>query len=672
MPLSILVSIPHSQRVAFRLTCTLVAAGVLAGPVHAAVTRLEITAREPYAASRSYPNVGPYEHLRGRIRFAVDPKASANKQVIDLVLAPTNRAGKVEFAADVDILTPKEPGRSNGALLYDVNNRGATTATGMFNGGADDFLMRQGYIVVSSGWIAELLPGNGRLILDAPMARDKKGPLVGKVRAEMAPDAPAQRLNIAHWGNHGSYPPTERGLREATLTYRLREKDVRIAIPRSQFRLEQRYVEADGRKSALPLLECTLEGGFRPGYLYELIYEAEGSLVQGLGLAGIRDLVSFLRHSTSLDNPLRTAEGKPAVRRTIGFGVSQSGRCLRQFLYDGFNADEEGKIVFDGLMPHVAGAGMAFVNHRFASPTRHNAQHDNHLYPADVFPFAYEDETDPLTGRRDGLLRRAVAAKVVPKVMHTQTSAEYWHRSASLVHSDPARRRDFTLPDSVRIYSIAGQHGPGNGIPGPPGSGQLAANPTDYRPVLRALLTSMDRWLREDAVPPPSRYPTFRDGTLTGWRQNESGWKAIPNVAYPEVIQAPEWLDYGPDFQKHRRLTRLPPLSKGSYSVAVPRCGPDGNELGMLQLPTVAVPLGIFTGWNLRSPALGAETELLSLTGAYIPVSSEVLRERYQRFDAYSERFRDEAQRLHRDGYLLDEDLPRVLKLADQARSLLP
>jgi hypothetical protein len=419
-------------------------------------------------------------------------------------------------------------------------------------------------------------------------------------------------------------------------------------------------------------VECVLEGGFKPGYLYELIYEAQGPPVQGLGLAGIRDLVSFLRHSTSLDNPLRTAKGKPAIQRTIGFGVSQSGRCLRQFLYDGFNADEDGRIVFDGLMPHVAGAGMCFTNHRFASPTRHNTQHDNHLYPADVFPFAYEEETDPLTGRRDGILRRAIGSNVVPKIMHTQTSAEYRHRSGSLVHSDPSHRWDFVLPDSVRVYAIAGQHGAGSGIPGAPGNGQLAANPTDYRPILRALLTAMDTWIRHGTSPPPSRYPTYRDVTLGGWRPGESGWPALAGVRYPEVVQAPERLDHGPDFLSKRRLTRLPPVSRGVYPVAVPRCGPDGNELGMLQMPNVAVPLGIFTGWNLRSPRIGAETELLSLSGGYIPFPPARVRELYPTFADYASRYRSAAINLAAERYLLEEDVPRAVSVADGFKNLWP
>lgn len=653
------------------------AALLLASPATAAVTRFEVRERAPYENGRAFGRVGAYQRLAGKVFFELDPRTEANRRVIDLDLAPRNGRGRVEFSADWEVLAPADLSRANGTLLYDVNNRGGRTCLGMFNGGADGFLMRKGYIVAWSGWIAELLPGEGRLRLDAPVAQERGKPLVGHVRAEMVPDAPATRLNIAHWGNHGSYPPTERGLREAALTVRLREKDERVAVPRDRWRLEVKPVAG----SALPLVEMILDEGFRPGHIYELIYEAEGSLVQGTGLAGIRDFVSFLKSGSS-ENPLKV-EGGSAARRAIGFGVSQSGRCLRQLVYDGFNADEGGRPVFEGLWPHVAGAGLGFFNHRFASPTRHNAQHDNHLYPADVFPFTYGDEKDPFTGRTDGILKRARRQGVEPKVFHTQTSAEYWHRAGSLVHTDPAGKRDAVIPENVRIYAIGGaQHGPGGGLPGTAASGQLAANPTDYRPLLRGLLVALDEWVRDGTEPPFSIYPRIDNGTLAGWKAEQSGWQPLPGVRYPTVIQQPEWLDYGPDFQQKRRLTVLPPRRMGAYGVRVPAYAftgiPDVNtEYGVLRLPSVEVPLGTFTGWNLRSPRLGAETELLSLTGGYLPFARLKaerertrdprlsLEERYE-LDAarYQRNFAAATDRLIHQRFLLAEDRAPLLDLA--------
>lgn len=649
------------------------------------VTRVEITGREPYDDGQSFGDAGPYEWIRGRVEYAVDPDDAANATIVDLELAPVNADGLVEFAADLEVLAPVDLSRANGALLYDVNNRGNKVCLRMFNGGgADGFLMRQGFVVVWSGWIAELLPGNGRLLLEAPTATNEGEPITGPVRAEFVVNEPAERYTISHFGNHGSYPPTERGLREATLTWRLRERDPKVVIPREQWRLQQEYVEADGRRSALPLIEIEIAGGIQPGYIYELVYEAQGPIVQGLGLAGMRELISFLKHETSADNPLAQGDAS-AARYAYGFGVSQSGRCLRQFLYDGFNADEDGRRVFDGVIPHVAGAGMGYFNHRFASPTRHNTQHDNHQYPADVFPFTYGEERDAFTDREDGILSRALASGTSPRVMHVQTSSEYWNRAGSLVHMDPLGERDAEIPDDVRIYTIGGaQHGPGNGIPAEGGNGRLPRNPTDYRPILRALLIALDHWVRDGVTPPPSVYPRIDDGTLRGWRPSESGWRPLPGVWYPDVIHQPDFLDRGSEFLTLRRATRQPPKVIGQYPVMVPGYGADDNERGCLLPPTVAVPVGTFTSWNLRSREIGAETELLSLTGGYIPLPAtaedrrasgdprQSIEERYGSFDEYLEQFRSYVRTLLAEGYLLEEDVARLTELAERNRELFP
>jgi hypothetical protein len=649
----------------------------------AEVVSFQITSRTPYADGRSFGDRGPYEQLRGKVHFAVDPTLAANRQVVDLDLAPRNAAGQVEFSADLEILTPADLSKAKGSLLYEVNNRGNRTCLGQFNDGGDDFLMRQGLVMVWSGWIAETLPGGDRLRLTAPVATDGSKPIRGVVRAEMAPDQPLERMNIAHWANQGSYPPSEQGLAGATLTWRLREKDEQVPIPRSQWRLEQTWVEEAGQHGQLPLVELVVSGGLQPGYIYELIYEAEGPIVQGLGLAGIRDLVSCLKYDKSDRNPLRNQDGAPVVRYAHGFGTSQSGRCLRMFLCDGFNADEAGRIVFDGVMPHVAGGGLGFFNHRFASPTRHNGQHDNHLYPADMFPFAYGDEHDPFTQRTDGILRRARASGTVPKVMHTQSSSEYWHRSGSLVHTDPLGKRDAEIPDEVRIYAFGGcQHGPGNGVAGERGAGQLPANPSDYRPFLRALLLALDAWVRDGREPPPSLYPRLSDGTLRGWREAESGWQALPGVRYPDVIQQPEFLDRGPDFFALRRISIEPPIHRGEYVVRVPGFGANNHEPGTLLLPSVAVPIATYTSWNLRHRSIGAENELLGLTGGYVPLAKTAsqrqaagdprpaLLERYRSFDDYRDKLMAAAQKLVLAGYMLDEELPRIEAAATQNRRL--
>jgi hypothetical protein len=644
----------------------------------AEVVRFEVVRREPLAGDMEFGEVGRYEKLIGRVHFAADPTAQANRQIVDVEFAPRNDAGKVEWSADFYMLKPVDVSRGNRALFYDVNNRGNQTAMRMFNdaggndpeGAGNGFFMREGFVVLWSGWIGQVLPGGGRMTLQVPVATQDGREITGLVRAEMTPDAPAERLNIAQWANQGYYEPTERGRRAATLTWRLREADPRVAIPHEQWSIDVSRPDS----ATLPLVELRLSGGFKPGYIYELIYEAKNPIVQGLGLAGMRDLVSFLKYSAAEQNPLRASDGKPAIARAYAFGTSQSGRCVRQFLYDGFNADEAGRQVFDGLMPHVAGAGMGFFNHRFASPTRHNAQHDNHQYPADVFPFAYADTTDPATGRVDSLMRRARETKTVPKVMQTQSEAEYWHRAASLVHTDPLGKKDVSLTDAVRLYVFGGtQHGPGSDPPRG-GNGQLLTNPADYRPFLRALLVALDAWVRDGTPPPASAYPTFADKTLVAWDQASAGFPALPGVRYPEVIQQPSHWDYGPSFLAQRIMTVQPPKRGVDYIVRVARCDADGNATGVLRLPRVAVPLGTYTGWALRKRELGAENELVSLAGSYIPfarnasereASGDLRRavlERYKNFDDYRSRYAAAVSELQQERLLLDDDARQLIR----------
>lgn len=656
-------------------------------PLRAEVVALEIQRREPYAAGKAFGDVGMYEKIAGVARFAVDPKHPRNRVIIDLDRACINDNGKVEFAADFYLLAPKDPAKGNGAIFYDVNNRGNKLALRFFNnapGGndldkpgseGDGFLFRRGYAVLWCGWIGELLPGEGRLLLQAPSIGDKAKPLRGIVRHEMSTDAPADSLPLARREGHGSYVPTPDKLDDAVLTWRMRESDPRVAIPRGQWSLEIRKIPEvkQGVPGTLPQVRLKLAGGFRPGYLYEFIAECEGPIVQGVGFAAVRDLVSFLRHDASEKNPLRNADGKPVIQRAHGFGVSQSGRFLRNLLYLGFNTDEAGRIVFDGLMPHVAGGGLGFFNHRFAQPTRFAGQNEDHLYPVDYFPFTYGPATDPFMKRTDSILRPEASAKVSAKVMHTQSAAEYWHRSGSLVHTDPLGAKDADIPENIRIYAFGGtQHGPA-GFPPAKGIADNLTNPGDYRPMLRALLDALDRWVTEGKAPPPSMYPRIDKKTLVSWRQESSGFPALPGVRYPEVIQEPPALDYGSRFLKEGIITQEPPRVLGKYVVLVPRSDKDGNDLGTLLPPEVAVPRATYTGWNLRRRDAGAEATLANLLGSYIPFAKTKaerlatgdprlsLEERYGDLEGYRKQFAEACQAMVRDGYLLEEDMRRFV-----------
>jgi hypothetical protein len=669
-----------------------------AAEVHAELIGLEIQRREAFAGGASFGNTGPYEKIAGVARFAVNPAHERNQSIVDLPLAPRNKKGLVEFEADFYLLSPKNPARGNGAILYDVNNRGNKLALSFFNNGpggndpsakadaGNGFLFRHGYTIVWSGWIGELVPGNGRLLVRAPPAAEKGKPIRGLVRYETSTDVPAVTLPLSRREGHGCYTPTKAGEAKAVLTWRMRENDERVRIPRKQWSLERLPIPQVERSVAGTLypIRLRLQGGFRPGYLYELTCEAQGPIVQGLGFASVRDLLACLRHDGSARNPLRDSQGKPVIRRVHGFGVSQSGRFLRNFLYLGVNADEANRKVFDGVMPHVAGGGLGFFNHRFAQPTRYNSQHEDHLYPCDYFPFTYGQTLDPFRKTTDGILRRLQANnhRLVPRVMHTQGAAEYWHRSGSLVHTDPLGKEDVAVPDAVRIYAFGGtQHGPAADPPGR-GIADNLLNPADYRPFLRALLYRLDNWVKTGTTPPPSLYPRIDQGTLVDWNQKSTGFPSLPGVRYPEVIQAPEYLDYGPDFTLRGIITIEPPRKRGKYVVRVPKSDQDGNDTGTLLPPEVAVPLATYTGWNLRRRDVGAEAMLASLAGSYLPFPRtraereangdprKSIAERYRDFADYQKRFAAACSDLAKNGYLLQEDVDRLVSSRTKLRSL--
>jgi hypothetical protein len=654
------------------------------------VVWVEIHRREPFAGGLSFGETGPYERISGVVRFAVDPAHPRNRAIVDLDLAPRNAQGKVEFEADFFILAPREPAKGNGALFFEVNNRGLKLALRAFSGApqgndpsteadaGDGYFFRRGYTLAWCGWIGELLPGDGRLLLKPPVASEGGRPIRGVARYEMVTNAPAESLPLARREGIGSYPPTKRGEEEGVLTWRLREKDPRAPVPRANWSLERMPLVGieRGIAASLPQVRLRLKGGFQPGAIYELVCEVEGPIVQGTGYLAVRDLVSFLRYGDGRTLP------RPAFTRAHAFGISQSGRFLRNFLYLDLNEDESGRKVFDGLMPHVAGGGLGFFNHRFGQASRYNAQHEEHLYPCDRFPFAYGDARDPFSGRVDGILRpcREREPRNLPKILHTQHSAEYWHRSGSLVHTDPEGRRDVEIPDNVRVYAFGGiQHGPTHN---PVAAADNPPNPADSRPFLKALLDALDAWVRDGTAPPPSVYPRIDQGALVLPDLKSVGFPALPGVRFPGVIQRPHALDHGPEFETRGRMSIEPPRLLGDYVVRVPRSDADGNDAGTLLVPEVAVPLATYTGWNLRGREAGAEGELAELMGSRMPFARTrrereasgdpraSLEERYAGFEEYRRRFVAECARLEGLRFLLSEDTERLSKALEESRPL--
>ncbi|HZU24224.1 MAG TPA: alpha/beta hydrolase domain-containing protein [Bryobacteraceae bacterium] len=601
----------------------LLSALVLCASSHAAVTRVELVDRTDLLGNTAFGAAGPYERIVARAYFAIDPKAAANAGIADIGLAPRNEDGLVEFSSDIYVLKPRDPAKGNGTALVEISNRGGKALLPTFDFShssqdpqttdqlGDAFLLERGFTLVWIGWEFDAPREDATAMhLFAPIATDHGKSITGLVRSEWTGDKPVKTISLGDRSQIG-YAAADLSEPGAEMFFRDTVEGPRTRIPRDQWRFEDaRHVTLSGE-------------GFAPGRIYEVIYTAKDPVVVGLGPAAIRDFVSFLKFGGP-----ETLLGDQTlnVRRALGFGISQSGRFLREFLYEGFNADEQGRPVFDGVWAHVAGAGRgATFNMRFGQPSRDGHPFLNVLYPVDVPPF--NDE---------GLLAQARAAKVVPKIFWTNGSYEYWGRCASLIHTTEDGRADAPPAPGTRIYFIAGtQHGPGH-LPPPSLPVRNTPNINDQRYVLRALLVDMNAWLSAGAEPPPSRYPAIAGGDL---------------VTAHGMAPRPAWkLDFSVE----------PPKILGSYPTLVPRVDADGNETSGVRLPAIQVPLGAYTGWNLRDRSIGAPNQMYSMVGSFIPFSRAAIAKRYPDKSIYLDRITRAAEQLVSERFLLDEDIPAV------------
>ncbi|MBN1239449.1 MAG: hypothetical protein JXB36_13180, partial [Gammaproteobacteria bacterium] len=528
----------------------LLVAALGVGTAAAAVVRIDVETRTEVAGGAAYGLAGAYEALAGRLHFEIDPASRVNRAVADVALAPVNAAGRVEFSADFYLLKPTAAARGNGTLLFEVSNRGGKGMLTMLNRAAgslapvaaaemgDGFLLRNGFTLLWVGWQFDVPPEDDLLRVDVPSATG----VSGLVRSDFVVRARADTHSLGD-RNMVPYPAADPEGEMHSMTVRDDPVGDRQVVPRAQWQFARR----EGGRIVEDPTHVHLEGGFEPNRIYEVVYLSEEPPVAGLGLAGIRDAVSYLKHEDAPELGLEAGD----LRRAIGFGISQSGRLLRTFLYDGFNEDEQQRIVFDGLMPHIAGGARGSFNHRFAQPSRASW---SFFYPNALFPFADEEQADG--GRRDGLLSR-IPGNFRPKIFYTNSSNEYWRGSAALTHVDTAGRRDLELPADVRSYLFAGtQHVPAR-FPPPLRDGRHPYNPNDYSSFLRALLLRMHAWIADGAEPPPSRRPRLADGTLTTLRELE--FPRIPGVAVPADPRPVRRIDHGDSFRTERVAAFEPP-----------------------------------------------------------------------------------------------------------------
>ncbi len=653
----------------------------------AEVIRMEIHNREPFADGKAFGRSGSYERLAGRMTIAVDPDSPANQRIADLQLAPRNDQGWVECRTDFFLLKPSDPRRGNGAILYDVNNRGNKLAMETFNGARSNdpktladagngFLMDHGFSILWCGWNGEVIEdGTDRLLIDLPVAVDSAGePLTGPAHLEICTtqQVESRPFSWSPWGISDAYPAVRLQQDHAKLVMRPERQADGIELPESDWAFARRDEDGHLVPNGQHLY---VKGGFRPGWLYDLTYTAKAPRITGLGLAAMRDCVAFFRYADAdahgVSNPLAGA-----IDHALVFGISQSGRVIHHFVYEGFNTDEQKRQVFDGALIHVAGAGKGMFNHRFRMTTEYGTEHEGYLSGSEWFPFTLSEQTDPVTGESGSTARRARENGHLPKMIFTQTSTEYWSRAASLLHTDVEAKTDLPLPESMRIYLIAGSQHLGGG-PATAGMCQQPRNTLIHKPpILRAMLVNLDRWVRGQSDPPSSRYPRLDDQTLVDLETFRASFPRIPSVGLPESYYQPFRLDFGPRFHSEGIADIIPPRMGPRYRTLVPAVDVDGNELAGIRLPDITVPLGTHTGWNLRAEPYGAAGVLSRLDGmflAFVNTKAQRLRtgdpraslqERYPSQADYVASIARAATQLHREGLLLAEDVIEIIESA--------
>ena len=664
------------MRILGRSACAGAVLAALPAAVAAEVDSLVVDQREDVLAGRAFGSVGPYVKLTGRVFFSYDPANPFNGRIVDLDLAERNGDGLVEAWANFVILRPKFPERGAGTALLEVSNRGGKATLSYFNAAAghrnpttsehfgDGFLMRQGLTVIWVGWQHDVAMVDDMLRSHLPVASEGGAPIKGWVRSDWTVDRAARSLSLGHRANIG-YPVSDPDHPGNVLTVRDGREAPRRVIRRNRWRFAR---EEDGHIVDDPR-HVYLEGGFEAGKIYEIVYRAADPPVIGIGPAIIRDMMSYAKYAT---------DTLVSVERGIAIGISQTGRFLRHFVYQGFNTDEANRKVLDGVMIHTAGAGRGSFNHRFAQPSRDAQRYSAFFYPTDVFPFTSRGQTDPETGATDGLFEHQFDRSHLPNIFYTNSGYEYWGRAAALIHTSVDGTRDVELYPNERIYHLAsGQHFvrrfPPPQAPQLPGAEAYRSNPLDFLVNLRALLVHMKDWVWGVAEPPASRYPTIAAGKLVPI--DRGAFPDIPGIDVPRVGHVAYRSHYGARWSEGI-VDHQPPTLGKAFPFLVPQVDELGNEVGGIRNVEIRAPLATYAPWSLRMGMAGGNGELTNFVGTHIPLprterdraasgdprpSIEML---YGTMDSYLERVERESRALVGEGFLLEEDISRVVARA--------
>ena len=638
---------------------------------------MEVDRRVPVLDGRAFGAAGAYELVEGRIYFAFDPANPHNDRITDLALAPRDSAGRVRAWANFTVLQPVDAAKRRGVGLVEVSNRGGKFTLPYFNYASaalapsdpaafgDGLLLERGLTLIWVGWQWDVPRGEDRLRLRVPTARHPDGsPIFGRVRSDWVPSDSTDVLPLAHRG-HVAYRAVDPDHPDHVLTVRPDRGAERRVVPRERWSFARR----DSTGALVPdRTHVHLDGGFVPGKIYECVYRSKNPRVVGLGLAAIRDVVSYAKYDNNALFP---------IDQGLAVGVSQTGRFLRHFLYQGFNTDERGRTAYDGVLAITAGAGRGSFNHRFAQPSRDGHRFSAFAYPTDLFPFTSRTQFDSLQWRSDGLLARQAPADR-PKTMYVNTGYEYWGRAASLIHTTPDGTADVPPPEHERIYHIASaQHFPWR-FPPPEANKRRSdpalykGNPLDHSVIYRALLIRLLEWVDAGTAPPASQYPRHATGTLVSI--DELGLPDIPNLTPPSVIHRAYRADYGPRFRTDGVVGRQPPRLGPAYPSLVSAVDSLGNERAGLHTLETRVPLATYLPWHLRLDADRNADEIANFYGSVVPLPATAaekqatgdprpaVRGLYPTRAAYMQAVRAAAEAMVADGILLPADRERVVR----------
>ncbi|MDN6887376.1 alpha/beta hydrolase domain-containing protein [Variovorax sp. CAN2819] len=604
--------------------------------------KLAISATEDVPGT--FGSVGAYQKITGTFTGEVDPKDARNAIIQDLQLAPLNANGKVEYTSDFVLFKPKDMSKASGVLRYDAPNRGNIV-------NLDPYFASRGYMFLTAAWQGDVPAAAGKLTLKVPVAKNADGSsITGTYRAELLPTAatndslplPGGPFNAAMQAYPAaSLDNTKPGY---VLTRRINEGDARQLIPASEWKFAK-------CSTAMPFpgtpdeTNVCLKDKWDPAYLYELVYVAKDPKVMGLGLAALRDMISFF-HRDASDSAGTANPVAAAIRNTIASGVSQCGNFMKTFVHLGFNEDRAGRKVFDGVFAQIA-ARQTNINMRFSIPGGGGGVRADHTAFGQAGTRGLsKDYVDDVAQRRGGILSRCEASGTCPKLFIGFSGTEFYVLQGSPLLTDAWGTTDLVQPANARVYYYASTHHL-LGLASLPGASAGALYATNGNagviPVVRALYQNLEDWVVNGTTPPDSQVPKIADATLV--RPPQVKFPAIPGVSFTGLVNNYSLLDWGPSYRPQDEsgiATQVPPAYLGrDYAILVPQVDADGNDVAGIRSLDVAVPLGTNTGWNYTS--VPGRIDQAGLFGSYFPFAKTAALRGADPRPSLQERYTDQA-----------------------------